>query len=205
MNETSGPRVGAHASISLTDNNTVGSTTGKLGNAASFVAANGERLDGGDILDIDAGSLTVSCWFRTNASDSIVPLIGKSYSSSRLGRYAIYLTSGKVAFVVEDTTGNLLGESTSTYNDGNWHLAVLVIDRANGAYLYVDNVLVGSVTRSITGTLNSPDPFVIGFYSKVNKYLDGDVDQSGVWRTAFDATKVGMLWNGGAGTTYPFL
>jgi hypothetical protein len=199
-----GTRFDSAGTNHLTDNGGVGSVIGKQGNAADFDAANNEYLDGGDILDIGDGSLTVSCWFKTTSSNTIVPLIGKPWGGNKPGRYAIFLSNGEVQGLVQDTAGTKSVASASTYNDGNWHLAVQVIDRTNGLFLYADNTLVDSATGAITGTLNSPDSFVIGLYSNLGTYLDGDVDESGIWKRALTAPERTQLYNGGAGITYPF-
>jgi hypothetical protein len=205
LDEPSGTRFDSVGTNNLTDIGSVGSGIGKQGNAASFVAANNEYLDGGDILDIGDGSLTVSCWFRTTDNGALVPLIGKPWGGNKAGRYAIYLTSGTVECNVQDAGGTRTATSPGTYNDGNWHLAIQVIDRANGLFLYVDNVLVDSVPGAITGSLDTGDPFLIGFYSNLIAYLDGDVDECGVWERVLTNSEITQLYNGGAAITYPFV
>jgi hypothetical protein len=211
LDETSGTRFDSAGSNNLADNNTVGFAGGKIGNAASFVAANSENLDGGDILDIGNDSLTVSCWFKTTSPGgelNVTPLVGKPFAGGKQGRYAIALENGKVTVPIQDAPG--AGPSrdvmtVETYNDGLWHFAIMVVDHATGVYLYVDNVLEASSLGALAATLNTTDPFLIGFYTGIAAYMDGEIDEVGVWRRALTASEITQLYNSGAGLTYPFV
>jgi hypothetical protein len=70
MDETSGTRTDSHGTNPLADNNTVGSTTGKQGNAAQFVVANSEYLSIPDNPSVSMGRgarMTVCTWVRLNS------------------------------------------------------------------------------------------------------------------------------------------
>jgi hypothetical protein len=60
MNETSGTRADLYGGNNLTDNNTVGNATGKVGNAADFELDNSEYLSGSNI---SLTSFTIGGWF----------------------------------------------------------------------------------------------------------------------------------------------
>jgi hypothetical protein len=87
LDEASGTRVNAHnpGTHDLTDNNTVGQTTGVVGNAASFVAANNESLSCANSADLQIGDrdFSVCGWAKfTSASESAAMICGKSTVAS---------------------------------------------------------------------------------------------------------------------------
>ena len=57
MEETSGPRFDSHKGNHLKDNNTVGSTTGFKGRAASFVPGDQEFLSIADKASLSGGNV----------------------------------------------------------------------------------------------------------------------------------------------------
>src|SRR5262245_2022186 len=66
LEEASGTRVDAHGGNNLGDINTVGQAAGKLGNAASFLAASEESLTIGDNAALRMGDInfTIAGWVR---------------------------------------------------------------------------------------------------------------------------------------------
>jgi hypothetical protein len=68
-------------------------------------------------------------------------------------------------------------------------------------FLYVDNILIGSINDSSVGS--SGIPFLIG--SNGDTYtFPSSIDEVGVWNRLLSDQEVSDLWNGGAGLTYPF-
>jgi len=95
LEEVSGTRVDAHGANDLTDNNTVASTTGKVGNCADFEASNSESLSIADNAALSMGvnqSFTVNCWvnMESNTNGAIVAKM----SGSNGEYYVSYLASG---------------------------------------------------------------------------------------------------------------
>ena len=71
--------------------------------------------------------------------------------------------------------------------------------------LYVDNSNEGSTSLSTaTGSVNSTNGFVLGANYFGSGRFDGSMDEFGLWNRVLTSTEIGHLWNGGAGTTYPF-
>src|SRR3972149_1905325 len=79
----------------LTDNNTVASATGKIGNAASFVTANSESLsvaDTDDALDGGDRDLTYSLWIKTTTVTQ-QSIFAKSNSG---GDHALFISAAGI-------------------------------------------------------------------------------------------------------------
>src|SRR5687768_2136031 len=72
LDQTSGVRADSHAGNNLGDINTVGSAAGKLGNAASFIAANEEALGLGDNASLSMGNIdfTLALWVWLDSLDA---------------------------------------------------------------------------------------------------------------------------------------
>ena len=70
LDEASGTRVDAHGNNDLSDNNTVTSTTGKVGDAAAFATANSEYLSRADNADLSVGNIdfTFDLWLNLSTA-----------------------------------------------------------------------------------------------------------------------------------------
>jgi Concanavalin A-like lectin/glucanases superfamily len=96
-------------------------------------------------------------------------------------------------------------DSTSAWNDGNWHLVVVTFQRAGLIVIRVDNNADGSLDiSSISGSVNNAAGFALGATADLGNWLDGSMDEFGLWNRGLTNTERTNLYNGGAGTTYPF-
>jgi len=79
LDETSGTRNDSHGSNHLTDNNTVGYTSGVKSNAATFIAANNESLSISDNAALSMGdiSFSVCAWVNLEDKTGDKVLVGK--------------------------------------------------------------------------------------------------------------------------------
>jgi hypothetical protein len=128
MDETSGTRYDSAGSNHLTDNNTVGYTTGKIGNAASFISDNTEKLDIADNNNVssDGRSFTVSLWvnWQSVSNPGQTPIL-------KSNEYKIAMTSGPPS-----TTYTLYGSSAGDLSLGSadantWYFYVIGYDDLN--------------------------------------------------------------------------
>jgi hypothetical protein len=206
MNELSGPRVGAHASISLTDNNTVGSTTGKLGNAASFVAANSEYLSIASAPSLEFGDtdFSIACWVKIDVTGTNIIAAKRSNTEFAWQLYQTVGGSNEIIFGINGTSfvsvANNPGERPST---GVWYYVVAWHDAtANTVNIQVNN---GTVYSQSTGTVvpnTTTAPLKIG--SNGTYYSDIAVDQLILANRIWTADERSSLWNSGSGLVYPF-
>ena len=94
-------------------------------------------------------AFSAETWFNTTTS-----LGGTLIQVGTSGDFTVtaYMTNdGKVHFGIWDSTANTraVADSTSTYNDGNWHHIVGTYDQStHDVLLYVDGVQVGSASQS---------------------------------------------------------
>src|SRR5207247_6557818 len=95
VSDGSGPvtRLDSVGSNHLTDNNTVASAPGKIGNGADFESANNEFFSITDAsqngLDI-TGDLTISCWVKFESVVGIQAMTGKHDPTGNNRSYILY-------------------------------------------------------------------------------------------------------------------
>lgn len=183
------------------------SDTPKLGSGYAF----GDGInDDGEIADsasLDCDYITIATWVRfTTAGTTIV--YERSNGTFGAGDWDLITITGKLRCQLHIGGGNRFAESTSTYNDGNWHLALWMYD---GSYLrlFIDNVYVAELAAAY-GTMGATsDPLTL--FARKGKVVPfpGSQDSFLMWGRAlsFGGVSIGQqatgeasqLWNGGAG------
>jgi hypothetical protein len=211
LEEASGNRSDSHTTArTLTDNNTVGSATGKIGDAASFVAANTEYLSrSSDITTALGSGFSVAFWFKTSGA-ATQALFAKLGTVSSNGQFGVYIGStGAVVARVNSSSNNYIGRSTATgNNDGEWHLCVVTYDGSGtsaGVKIYLDNAQADT-GNSQAGTFASISSVAanlsLGAFSAGGSPLTGDLDEAAWWNKVLSSDDRAALWNAGAGITY---
>lgn len=211
LDETSGTRLDSTANNNdLTDNNSVLYGTGamaKIVNSAAFVRANSEFLSIADAsqtgLDI-TGDFTFSMWIY------FPTLLGSGDTAGLIDKknaYVPYLYN--IGGLMHISTGiNATFKHDIEWADcatENWYYLVLQYDASAGTIVaYVDLDLIGTATGLPTSINNTSDPFTIG-NDQYGGYLDGYIDEVGVWNRILTTPELTTLYNSGAGLTYPFL
>ena len=156
-----------------------------------------------DILDSSSLRLTqfsLATWFKTStnfASDAFIVNKGGvgSDSAGQNLNYGIWMTSiEKVRAGFETSSGaDQYVTSSSTYNDGQWHYAVVTNDGTT-LRLYIDGVEVA--TKALAGALpenTGTKPVRIGANSRVTppgNFFTGEVDEVRIWNDDLTATQV---------------
>jgi len=182
------PRADSFGANTLTDNNTVASAVGIISNAALFTLGNTESLSLAS-LSLTA-PYSVSFWVSPNA---IIATNQGCFESSTLFMF------------LQGTTGKMVLQNTGSFatvaavGTGAFHHIVCVLNGASSA-IYLDNV---KATGTVSG--NSSGATRIGSTSGGGgEFLDGKIDEFGLWSRALSDADVLALYNGGAGLTYPF-
>jgi len=175
--------------------------TGKINQGASFNGVTSKIV--GPSLGSIAGSqdLSIACWFKTTQAPTNNPtLFGARTVTPILVLRLTESTNGKVGFTVRDSNSTLItAESTSTYNDGNWHYAVGVKTNGN-IELFIDGASVDSNSATFSGNFNDME---LSFGDNVGDFYFGSVDEVGLWNRALSSGEISQLYNAGAGLPYP--
>ena len=187
LEEASGTRVDSHGSNDLTDTNTVGQATGKIGDSADFVAANSERLTralGSTGLELTT-SFSVQAWIYIDITGSYRAIY---YSGSNTNAWCIFITNTtKITFTENNIADNIAATTLST---GTWHHVVVTKDgdSTNNLKIYVNGSL--DLTKSV-GTVQTPSgTAVIGakLESVYGNFWDGRIDEVAIWSRALSST-----------------
>ena len=158
--------------------------------AVTFTAASSEHVTMGDVLDFErTDTFSIECWFKTSATGVIRTLVSKRLTSGDLTGWTIYQYSSTDAlrFVLYSSVGNYLAvETTSTYNDGNWHHLTTTYDgssSASGVTIYIDGSLaeVFSPLDNLTSSTVGTAPLQIGANDGANNLWDGSIDEVSVY------------------------
>jgi hypothetical protein len=172
----------------------------------SFVATGSSYNDTPDSAALQLNQFTVAAWFKTSSnfgSDAFIVNKGGmgSDSSGQNMNYGIWMTSAeKIKAGFETSSGaDQFVTSPSTYNDGQWHYAV-VTNSGTNVVLYIDGVQVA--TKSTSGA--SPEstgtkPVRVGANSRVTppgNFFTGEVDEVRVWKDDLTALQAADAFTG---------
>jgi hypothetical protein len=205
LEEASGTRVDSHGSNDLADNNTVTQNTGKVGNAAEFVAANTEYLSIADNADLGYdGDFSVAGWFMMPSVQQ-ARIVGKGADTFAQNEFqvAVSFSSGfKASLSVYVSSGSAggAGDATSLQNN-TWYFFVGTYN----ATTRVPTFTLNGGTRNVGSALAGPparksQPFHIGRFGST--YMTGRIDQIGFWKRVLTVEEEAWLYNLGNGRTY---
>lgn len=166
-------------------------------------ASNYRYIDTGQYLSSE--TFTLSSWFKSSNTATYQMLFSKEQVGGTPWNYRLFLnqTSGSIQgdIAITNLNYNSLGGSTNLCN-GVWHNAVFVRSVAlDTLYLYVDGVLVNSITDTTTGTMSNNQNCWIGLSaftgsSPTGSYpMNGQIGQSLIYNTALTATQVKQNFN----------
>lgn len=214
LNESSGTRNDSHGANHLTDNNTVGSATGKLDGAAQFVAANSEYLSRADNADLSTGDVdfTLACWVYLDSKNDNQAILVKDSATAGDREYTLYYDLGvdRFVFVVfrpTDAAVNLKADNFGAPSTGTWYFVTAWHDAAADQIGIAINAGTADTVAS-GGALQASGgaEFRLGAsaYSGFESYLDGRLDSASLWKRVLTAQERTDLYNSGNGLDYPF-
>jgi hypothetical protein len=201
--------------LTLTNHGTVTFTAGKVNNAANFVSASSQYLNhvNATPYQMGTGDFTYAFWIKFTATGArSIMDYGQTGATPGYAVDSISLGGSSMGFQISLSDGTTSPaypfiNTTHAWNDGRWHLLVVTCSRSGNMVAYVDNIPDGSTSiTSNPSSVNSNNGF--GFSLGANyaggSLFDGSLDEFGLWNRVLTSTEIAHLWNGGAGTTYPF-
>ncbi|MBK7259372.1 MAG: hypothetical protein IPI01_16520 [Ignavibacteriae bacterium] len=163
---------------------------GRFFNGTSDFISAGDPGNGS--LDFSsAESFTVECWFKTTSSNPM-QLIRKGLAPEP--GYTLIVSGGNVVGMIGNRADGtppdalLSITSTATFNDGQWHHAMLIRDRPiQKIFLYVDGEPAASpVIDTFPYSIASNRPLTIGRWENADfpYFFDGVMDEVRITRDA---------------------
>jgi len=183
----------------LADINTVLYDTGKIGNAASFVAGNSECLtiaDGSQNgLDI-TGEITISAWIKPDTIDDRA-IVAKHYWSGNQMAYSLVLASSKLRFNLSpDGSSETPLNSTDNISTAAFSHIVATLNQSDDKMRIYINGSLNCTPASYTGNIhNSSAEFAIGIANnRASSKYDGLIDEVIIWDTCLTAGEVAQVY-----------
>jgi hypothetical protein len=214
LEEASGNATDSHGTNDLTDTNTVGTNTGKVGNARSFVRANEEYFSLASNSDLSIASINVSyefsCWVQISDTTNNKQIITKRTNQEvQLGLEYMLRVDGDVPKVYWGTAGSFGSVSSgATLSTGTWYFLTFGYDDSADQFFVTVNA--GARTNSAATTdqaVAGTNTFGIGGTSifAANEDHNGLIDEVGFWKTrTLTSQERTDLYNSGNGLAYPF-
>lgn len=215
LDEASGTRADSHTNgLDLTDNNTVGSATGVVSDAADFVSANSEYLSVADNAALDfTTAFAVSFWAK-NTSASFANYQTYFAKGTFSGNpYGLYQAAGPstLRLLLNPPSGSIGLADVAGWSGTDWVHVVINYDgsgstNADKVQVYFDGVsrTLGGITQNIPSELKTDSSDLrIGHYASLSgSYLNGKMDELAMWSRTLTTDEIADLYNGGSGITY---
>lgn len=208
LDETSGNRADAHSGgHTLTDNSSVGYTTGKLNNAADFSGSN--YLSKSSHADLVMGDIawSFSLWTKVTSKSNYRVVFSKDPSGGSR-EYLLYYDVGedRFRFVVYNSSEvglSVVLTSTGAISTGSWYnLTGGWLPDDDSIWLCADNGTAASTYSAGFTPHSGTAPFEIGSYAAGSSPMVGHVDEIGLWKRALDATDRSNLYGSGTPPAY---
>ena len=212
-----GQGISAHDSTgqtgpNLTDFNNITSTTAKVGKGALFTAASSQYLYTNETnpyiqsqnLSPGTGDLTVSLWMKLNtiAFSGLQYVLFDGASGNSDPGYAIRINNlGQLLPLIGDGTTRYFCNS-AVLSTGTWYNVTLVMTRSANMVLYLNGSSSCSVAISASSGINilhATSGLALGGVGVAAEYIDGIMDEVGIWHRALSTTEVTDLYNSGNG------
>jgi hypothetical protein len=176
----------SHGTNDLTDNNTVSSTIGLLGNAIVPIAGNNEYLFTLSMFDT-AQSYSVALWHYPTADGSELVAIQSGILATIIGNRVLYTPESGSSLV------------WGTYSLNQWVFIVAMFDsETNTAYLSIDGTIVDSL--AVTPTTQTGAFYLGRRPGRTAMY--GYIDNVSIYNRTLTADEITKLYNNGNGLDY---
>ena len=152
-----------------------------------------------------AEAFSTNSWVNVDSSTTDMYIISKAADDAiNYGRYQLqFLTNNTIAYFAHQAdNAQIEVYSNMSVTDDTWFMVTTIYDGSGKMLLYVDGSLVGFTSiASFKDTGESP--FRIGSQSggAPANFLDGRVDEVGVWGRVLTTSEITQLYNEGDGMT----
>lgn len=201
LDEASGTRYDAVGTSHLSQTNGVGQADGKLGKAASFVAANSQYLSCADNTALSMGDIdfTIAAWAYLDSGGVSRAILCKGPDvAANAQEFSVWVgLDYRPVFTVANNINQTGCISPTILSLSEWFLIVAWHDSINNqTVIQVNNGTPTTASRT-GGSWDSGASFRIGTDS--NRHIDGRIDNVSLWKRILTADERTSLYNSGAG------
>jgi len=210
LDEASGNAVDAFGSRTLTDNNTVAATTGKISGARDLELDNGEYFEHADHADLSLGADTDFTWGAWVKPETLpvfnMPIVNKGSDFFGNGTaYTVWISNADNNFKFNVGNGSSNATVTGSGSSaGTWFYVVAWHDSAaDKIFIQIDNGTPAEAAWS-GGTQDEANAFQMGGFVGSAIKFDGLIDEVGFWKRTLTSDERTELYNSGNGKACPF-
>ena len=189
----------AHGSYTLTNTGSTPFNAALIGNGADFTP--NDSLNNNSVLGALSYPRSFSCWAKFDSVSGDRAIIALGDGSVHYYALKIDGTSGTIVFRSNNNTeaGNV--DTGVTPSTATWYHLVVVQHSSTSVSLYVNNTKTNTTATTFVATVSQ---FFLGYLGRSSVWwMDGIVDECGVWNKALTDAEVSLLYNSGAGLAYP--
>lgn len=204
MNDGSAPSVfvDAVSANNATVGGTVVTAADKNGNAGKAETLSGNGRGKTSSYPLSGYPLTMTCWVKTTASGTIIPMgSGINGQTSLTGDY-IVLVNGVPKSQTTVASGSMaVAQGSVAINDGNWHMMAAVFASPTVRTLYIDGVLVATESDSVTSNPSGMNCLCLGYLEDfgISFPFPGTIDDARLYNVALTGTQIAAMNTYGPG------
>lgn len=178
--------------------------TGIINNGFSFDGVNDSAQYSGDIGV--TGDVSFSFWFEYTGTSAQGLIQSFNTRSLANGSFNIHYTNNKVYVQTKSTTGSFYTQQSITNLTAStlYHIVVTYDSTTEIADIYINDSL--DANSNYTHLDSTTSDFANGFdvgMRRTNLFLNGKMDEIGIWNRVLSSSEVTELYNSGAGKQYP--
>jgi hypothetical protein len=207
LEEASGTRSDAMGGNTLTSNDSVGQSTGKIGNCAHFASISNQWLSHVDNASLGTGDIdyTFAGWVLMDSISGFNVIISK-WNTAGTKEYQLAVNSVSTKFewsVSGDGTASDTILSSTVPTTATWYFLAVYHDSVNNLIgISVNNGTFATVAHA-TGSFHASVAFGFGSNATTgNNSFDGRMDEMGFWKRMLTATELSALYNSGSGLAF---
>ncbi len=208
LDEASGNAIDAHDDNDLTDNNTVGATTGIISGCRDFEADNTEFFHIVDNTDLSVGNIdfTIALWANAENIDTFRPCVSK-WNGGSTKEFLLAVNSNKFDLFYSGDGSEQPNLPAATFGNislATWYFVVFWHDATANQVGIAVNAGTADTASHSTGIFDGTSQFQIGGKQDGGNW-DGLIDEVGFWKRVLTEAERTELYNAGAGRDYAYI
>lgn len=205
LDDSSGNAADSVGANTLTNNNTVTYSAGKIGNGANFGAGNTTKSLTATSLTFNSYPLTIAGWFNSSTVNNDGNIFSFALAASP-DYYQLRLRTAdsKIVFRSNNTTQAADVDTGIVASTSTWYHFAVVINSTTSVTIYINGTATNTNTAIfVAAGLNK---FGLGCLARTAplQFYSGLIDEVGLWSRAITSDEVTSLYASGKGNQYPF-
>ena len=201
----------AHGSNNGTLQGPTYTASGKINGAYDFDGSNDRIKIPNPSLNM-ASAYTLGAWIKIDAIGGEQGIIvrDKYYDAAQERVFQFRVDSdGKIRLIRFISGGNIQAVSADAISTGAWYFVVATFDNSVGSKIYINGSQNGTTQTTTTNNVNGTNSDVYlgamensNVYPYIDHFLNGIIDEVGIWSRALTSDEITQLYNNGNGLAY---